>query len=137
MKPEELRDVSKALLGAANDHAKALADYSLTPEALAILNTKHEAFAGTVRSTSSIIDARSTGHTSADDLQRELLQQVYELDKRMEVFRLVNKELYTGYKKARRVGDMGGGKSSQEPKPDKQGKRTSPRPHCAAGGFCY
>ncbi|MDO7874623.1 hypothetical protein Q5H93_07755 [Hymenobacter sp. ASUV-10] len=117
MKPEELRDVSKALLEAAANYQKELADYALTPEALATLNTKHGEFAGTVRRTSSLIDTRSTANQTTDDLLDELMQQVYELDKPMDVFRLLNKELYTGYKKARRVGSMGGGKGGEEPKP--------------------
>lgn len=110
MKPEELRDVSKALFAAADAQAPALADYALTPQLLAGLHATQQAFAGTVRSTSSLIDQRSTANKTADDLLLDLLQQVYELDKPMEVFSLVNKTLYDGYKKARYVGSTGGGK---------------------------
>jgi hypothetical protein len=111
MKPEELRDVSAALFAAAATHKTALADYALTPDALALLQGKHADFAATVRITSGLIDTRSTANDTADDSLDELMQQVYELDKPMDVFRLLDKELYNGYKKARRVGKMGAGKA--------------------------
>lgn len=123
MKPEELRDVSKALFDAAAKQQAALEDYALTTAVLETLRGKQVAFAGTVRSTSSLIDQRSTAGQTADDLLRELMQQVYELDKPMGVFSLLNKPLHDGYKKARYIGSTGGGgkkgvkKKNNEPTP--------------------
>ena len=111
MKPEELRDVSAALLDAADGQLPALAPYALTAPVLAQVRAKHQDFAGTVRTTGSLIDQRSTANQTVEDLLTVLMQQVYELDKPMEVFRLLNEELYAGYKKARRVGRSGGGKA--------------------------
>ncbi|WP_201977317.1 hypothetical protein [Hymenobacter rubidus] len=110
MKPEELRDVSKSLFDAADTHVKDLAPYALTAPVLAQLRALHTAFAGTVRSTATLIDQRSQGNQSASDLLRALLQQVYELDKPMEVFRFLTPTLYAAYKQARRVGKTSGGK---------------------------
>ncbi|WP_046245309.1 hypothetical protein [Hymenobacter terrenus] len=109
MKPEELRDVSKALFATADDHATALASYALSAPVLAQLRDLHAAFASTVGSTSSLIDQRSGSNKSAEDLLQDLMQQVYELDKPMEVFRFLNPSLYDAYKRARRVGNSGGG----------------------------
>lgn len=110
MKPEELRDVAKALFDDADAHGKALAPYALTAPVLARLRGQQTAFAATVRSTSSLIDQRSEGNDTAVDRLLEVMQQVYELDKPMEVFRVLNPDLYRAYKKARRVGSTGGGK---------------------------
>jgi len=112
MKPEELRDVSKSLFDDADGHAAALVPYALTAAVLANLRQLQTAFAATVRGTSVLIDQRSGGNQSATDLLRELMQQVYELDKPMDVFRFLNKPLYRAYKKARRVGKVGGGGSA-------------------------
>ncbi|WP_210513763.1 hypothetical protein [Hymenobacter terricola] len=112
MKPEELRDVAAGLFHDADAHAKALAPYGLSVPTLALLRGKQTAFAATVRGTSSLIDQRSEGNQSASDLLLVLMQQVYELDKPMAVFRFLNKPLYRAYKKARRVGSTGGGQGS-------------------------
>ena len=109
MKPEQLRDVALALLDAADARAADLAPYALTAPVLARLRDLHTAFAGTVRGTSVLIDQRSQSNESATDLLRALMQQVYELDKPMEVFRVLNQPLYDGYQRARRVGSTGGG----------------------------
>jgi len=108
MKPEELRDVSKNLFDAADAHAPALAPYGLTAPVLARLRALHTAFVPTVRGTASLIDQRAGSNQSADELLRDLMQQVYELDKPMEVFRFLAPDLYAGYKRARRVGKAGG-----------------------------
>ncbi|MBF9223424.1 hypothetical protein [Hymenobacter ruricola] len=108
MKPEELRDVSRDLFAAADARAAALAPYGLSKAVLAQMRGLHTAFAGTVRSTASLIDQRSEGNQSAEDLLADLMQQVYELDKPMEVFRFLNRPLYDAYKRARRVGSSGG-----------------------------
>ncbi len=108
MKPEELRDVSAALFDAADAQLPALANYALTAPVLAQLRARQQEFAGTVRTTGGLIDQRSTANQTVDDLLTALMQQVYELDKPMEVFRFLNEELYTGYKKARRVGGRSG-----------------------------
>ncbi len=110
MKPEELRDVSRDLFDAADARVKDLAPYALTAPVLARLRALHTAFAGTVRGTASLIDQRSQGNQSASDLLRDLMQQVYELDKPMEVFRFLDPALHKAYKRARRVGKTGGGK---------------------------
>ncbi|WP_035557470.1 hypothetical protein [Hymenobacter sp. IS2118] len=107
MKPEELRDVSKALFDAADAQAAALLPYALTAPVLAQLRALHAAFAATVRSTSVLIDQRSQGNETTSELLRALMQQVYELDKPMEVFRLLNPALFGGYQRARRVGSAG------------------------------
>ena len=65
-----------------------------------------------MRSTSTLIDQRSEGNQSASDVLLEVMQQVYELDKPMEVFRVLNPVLYSGYKRTRRVGSTGGGKGT-------------------------
>ncbi len=112
MKPEELRDVSAALFDAADAQASKLADYGLDADARAALRTKHQSFADTVRTTQGLIDKRSTGNQSIEDLLTEMMQQIYELDKPMDVFRFLNKPLYDGYKKARFVGKRSGGKAA-------------------------
>ena len=112
MKPEELRDVSAALFNAADANLAALAPYALTAPVLAQLREKQQDFAGTVRSTSGLIDQRSTANKTVDDLLTDLMEQVYELDKPMEVFRFLNEELYIGYKKARRVGGRSGSQAT-------------------------
>ena len=58
-----------------------------------------------------IIDQRSQGNETTSDHLRELMQQVYELDKPMEVFRFLNPPLFSGYQRARRVGSAGSSKS--------------------------
>ncbi|GAB3575065.1 hypothetical protein GCM10027345_09860 [Hymenobacter daeguensis] len=108
MRPEELRDVSKALFDVADAHAKELAAYGLTAPVLAQLRALHTAFVPTVRSTASLIDQRGQGNQSIDELLLALMQQVYELDKPMEVFRFLNPSLYAAYKRARYVGKRGG-----------------------------
>ena len=110
MKPEELRDVAKSLFDEADAHVPALAPYALTAPVLAQLRGHQTAFAATVRSTSALIDQRSEGNQSASDVLLDVMQQVYELDKPMAVFRFLNKPLYDAYKRARRVGSTGGGK---------------------------
>jgi hypothetical protein len=109
LKPEPLRDVSAALFKNAAEHAAALVPYGLDAAVLAQLQGKHTAFAGTVRGTSSLIDQRSQANDTAVDLLAALMQQVYELDKPMEAFRVLNPALHNGYKKARRVGSTGSG----------------------------
>lgn len=109
MKPEELRDVSQDLLAAADARAAALAPYGLGKPVLARLRALHTAFAPTVRGTAALIDQRSQGNQSATDLLADLMQQVYELDKPMDVFRFLDPTLFDGYKRARRVGRTGGG----------------------------
>lgn len=115
MKPEELRDVTSALFKSAADHAGALAPYGLPAPVVAQLLGKQTAFAGTVRGTSSLIDQRSQHNDTAVDRLNDLLQQVYELDKPMEVFRVLNPALHRAYKKARRVGSTGGGSAPDKP----------------------
>ncbi|WP_310392378.1 hypothetical protein [Hymenobacter sp.] len=107
MKPEELRDVAKGLFDDADGRAEALAGYALTGPVMAQMRAAQTAFAATVRSTSSLIDQRGQGNQSASDLLRALMQQVYELDKPMDAFRFLNRPLYDGYKRARRVGSTG------------------------------
>ena len=97
------------------DHADALVPYAITKPVLAQLQGKQTAFAATVRGTSALIDQRSQGNATAVDLLRALMQQVYELDKPMEVFRLLNPALHSAYKKARRVGSTGGSAGSAAP----------------------
>jgi len=109
MKPEELRDVTASLFKSADAHAKALVPYGLPAPVVAELLGKQKAFAGTVRGTSSLIDQRSQGNNTALDRLHDLLLQIYELDKPMEVFRVLNPALHSAYKKARRVGSTGGG----------------------------
>jgi hypothetical protein len=116
MKPEELRDVTASLFKSAADHAAALVPYGLPAAVVAQLLGKQTAFAGTVRGTSSLIDQRSQHHDTAVGRLNVLMQQVYELDKPMEVFRVLNPELYGAYKKARRVGSTGGAASPGAPK---------------------
>ena len=60
-----------------------------------------------MRGTSALIDQRGQANQSAAELLADLLQQVYELDKPMAVFRFLNATLYNGYKRARRVGSPG------------------------------
>jgi hypothetical protein len=109
LRPEELRDVSALLFDQADAHASDLTAYGLTAPVLAQLRALHTAFVPTVRSTASLIDQRGQGNQRADDLLHDLMQQVYELDKPMDVFRLLNPSLYAGYKRARRVGKASGG----------------------------
>lgn len=118
MKPEELRDVAKSLFDDADAHTAALAPYALTAPVLAQLRGKQEAFAPTVRGTGTLIDQRAQGNQSTSDLLRDLMQQVYELDKPMEVFRLLDQPLYDGYKRARRVGRTGGKSKGKGDTPD-------------------
>ncbi|UOR00109.1 hypothetical protein MUN81_03445 [Hymenobacter sp. 5317J-9] len=107
MRPEELRDVAGALLDTADAHAADLKPYGLTKALLTQLRDLHTAFAGTVRGTSTLIDQRSQANATTSDLLGALMQQVYELDKPMEVFRLLNPALHAAYKQARRVGRVG------------------------------
>ena len=121
MKPEELRDVVAALFADADGHAKALAPYALTKPVLDQLRARQTVFATTVRGTSALIDQRSQGNQSTSDLLRVLMQQVYELDKPMEVFRVLNPALHSAYKRARRVGSTGGSKGDDSAKSPKAG----------------
>ena len=109
LRPEELRDVSATFFEAADTRADEMAGYGLTAPVLAQLRALHTAFAATVRTTATLIDQRSQGNQSIDELLQALMQQVYELDKPMEVFRVLNPELHSGYKRARRVGKAGSG----------------------------
>ena len=85
------------------------------------LRARQTVFATTVRGTSALIDQRSQGNQSTSDLLRVLMQQVYELDKPMEVFRVLNPALHSAYKRARRVGSTGGSKGDDSAKSPKAG----------------
>lgn len=108
-RPAELRDVAANLLDDANAHAGALAGYGLGAPVLAQFAQAHADFAATVGTTQGLIDERKGAGDDANQLLRALMQQVYELDKPMEAFRVLNLALYRDYKQTRRVGKSGGG----------------------------
>lgn len=116
-RPAELRDVAANLLADATTHAPELAAYGLGAPVLTQLAAAHTAFASTVGTTQSLIDERKgAGNTVADRL-RAFLQQVYELDKPLEVFRLLDPALFRDYRQVRRVGTAGGGHPGSAPAP--------------------
>ena len=99
--------IAASEMAAADARATALDPYGLGKPVLARLRALHTAYAPTVRGTAALIDQRSQGNQSAVDLLAELMQQVYELDKPMDVFRFLDPALFDGYKRARRVGRSG------------------------------
>ncbi len=61
-----------------------------------------------------VIDKRQLANRSADELLLELMQQLYELDQPMEIFRALDADLHRAYRLARRVSKRGGGRSKEE-----------------------
>ena len=55
-----------------------------------------------------IIEDRSSDNRTAEELLKATMQQIYELDKVMKVFKILNPGLYKDYRKARRVGKRSG-----------------------------
>jgi len=108
LRPPQLRNVVTTLLGHATTHAAALAPYGFTAAVRTRFDEVLAAFSATVGATQDLIDQRQGANASADELLAELMQQLYELDEPMEIFRLLNPDLHRSYRLARRIGKSGG-----------------------------
>ena len=115
MRPPQLRDLVGSLLGHATTHAAALVPYGFTAAVRTRFDAALAAFAGTVGATQSLIDKRQGANRSADELLLDLMQQLYELDQPMEIFRALDPDLHRAYRLARRVGKSGGGRGEKKP----------------------
>ena len=116
MRPPQLRDLVGALLDHATTHAAALAPYGFTAAVRTRFDAALATFAGTVGATQGLLDKRQATNATAEELLRELLQQLYELDQPMEIFRALDPDLHRAYRLARRVGKSGGSRSKGEDK---------------------
>ena len=105
----ELNSLADQLIGLGEAQPAAVqAKYSL-PLILPTLRGYQTDFAPLVGSTQDLIDDRSSDILSAEDLLKATMQQVYELDKVMKIFKVLNADLYADYRKARKIGKRPGG----------------------------
>ena len=110
LRPAPLRDVVQHLLADGLTYKTPLATYGYTPAVQAILQKSADAFAATVGVTKSLLNEGKGTHDTTDDLLRAFLQQCYELDDAMNIFRVLDPALHRDYLQARKVGKSGGGK---------------------------
>lgn len=109
LRPAPLRDVLTHLLDDATTYKTELTKYGFTSTVKDLLGTAIGAFATTVGTTKGLLNTSTGTHASTDDLLLAFMQQCYELDDAMEIFRALDADLYRDYQKARRVGKSGGG----------------------------
>jgi hypothetical protein len=117
LRPQGFLGVAKAVLDSAAraDVAPELAKGGLTGPALKPLRDALTTFAKAQPAPRKTINERVLAGAALEDLLAELMEEVRELDEDMKAFKLLNPELYKGYRQARKIVDSGGGKGK---KPD-------------------
>ena len=109
LSPTELNALADQLITLGESQPAATkTKYGLTA-ILPLLRGYQTDFEPLVGQTQDLIDTRAGANQSAKALLRATLQQVYELDKVMLVFQLLNPDLHRDYRRARRVGKRSGG----------------------------
>ena len=109
LSPTELNELADQLIALGEAQPAAVKTKYALPAILPLLRGYQTDFAPLVGITQDLIDDRSGDNQSAESLLRATMQQVYELDKVMKIFKLLNPELYRAYRKARFVGKRSGG----------------------------
>lgn len=107
--PTELNELADQLIALGEAQPAAVKTKYALPAILPLLRGYQADFAPLVGITQDLIDDRSGDNQSAESLLRATMQQVYELDKVMKIFKLLNPDLYRAYRKARFVGKRSGG----------------------------
>ncbi len=80
----------------------------------AVINTTFKDFAATVGTTKVLQNDNVGTYRSTGALLRDFMQQCYELDDAMEIFRVLGEPLYNAYRLARKVGKSGGWKKKKK-----------------------
>ena len=114
LSPTELNELADQLIGLGEAQPAAVQTRYALSAILPILRGYQTDFAPLVGQTQDLIDDRSGAGQSAEDLLRTTMQQIYELDKVMKVFQIINLPLYRAYRKARVVGKRSGGKKKEK-----------------------
>lgn len=114
LRPAPLRDVVKRLLADATTYQTDLVKYGYTDAVHLIVTKAYDTFAATVGTTRTLQQGNQSTHRSTDDLLLDFMKQCYELDDPMEIFRVLDNDLYRDYRTARKVGKSGGGKKKKE-----------------------
>ncbi len=111
--PEQLHELADQLLTLGEGQsADILAHYGLAP-VLTKLRGYQQALAPFIGQTQDLIDTRTSDNQTAETLLRATMRQVYELDKVMLVFKILNPSLYRDYRQARFVGKRGGSEAKR------------------------
>ena len=105
----QLSDLADQLLTIGENQPAPLQKHYGLNVVLPLLRGYQQTLAPLVGQTQDLIDDRSGDNQSVDDLLKATLQQIYEQDKVMLVFKVINPDLYRDYRKARRIGTRGGG----------------------------
>ena len=109
LRPAPLRDVVQHLLADAVTYKAPLKNYGYTDAVHTIISGHFDAFAKTVGTTRTLLNTSKGTHDTTDDLLKDFMKQCYELDDAMNIFRVLDADLYRDYLTARRVGKSGGG----------------------------
>ena len=119
LRPGPLREVVKHLLEDATTYKTQLKTGGYTDAVHAVISGHVAAFAATVGTTRTLISGSKGTHDTTDTLLKNFMQQCYELDDAMQIFRVLDADLHRDYLTARRVGKSGGGKKPKDngPKP--------------------
>jgi len=104
----ELSTLANDLITLGEDQPTAVKTKYALPLILPILRGYQTDFAPLVGQTQGIIDGRSSDNRTADQLLKATMQQIYELDKVMKIFKILNPGLYKDYRAARRIGKRSG-----------------------------
>jgi hypothetical protein len=111
LRPAPLRDVVKHLLQDATTYKTELKRYGYAEAVHTVVTTAYDNFAATVGTTRTLQQGSQSTHRSTDNLLRDLLKQCYELADALEIFRVLDNDLYRDYRAARKVGKSGGKKN--------------------------
>lgn len=121
LRPLAFIGVVGSVLGSATraDVGPELAKQGLTAKALKPLVDAHAAFRTAQPATRKTIDERVLSGAALEDLLRELMEELRELDEDMKAFKLIDRPIYDGYMQMRKIIDSGGGgkKGGGEEKP--------------------
>ena len=109
LSPQELDSLATMLIGIGEDQPKDIKDKYALGLILPTLRGYQTDFQPLIGQTQDIIDGRASDNRTAAQLLQATLQQVYELDKVMLAFKILDPTLYTEYRKARKIGKRSGG----------------------------
>lgn len=115
LSPGQLSELADQLLTIGEGQPTDILTHYGLSAVLPILRGYQAALAPLVGQTQDLIDTRSGAHVTAATLLKATMRQVYELDKVMLVFKILNPDLYRDYRKARFIGRRGGGKKKDTP----------------------
>jgi hypothetical protein len=119
LRPLAFGAVVKAVLDSAARPAVVpeLARQGLKPATLQPLRTALTNFQAAQPATRKTINERVLAGAALEEVLAELMGEVRELDEDMKAFKLLDKELYAGYRQARKIVDSGGGKAQKPQEP--------------------